>query len=139
MALQIRRRLCESLQKCGNRSSWNTLSFIITRCNNSLHFSVQATLSLSPKFEKEQKPVVSSVTTESEKQQEKGQEQKEPVNASKEKQKTRRDAATQNDLEVGAKLQKLSDFTTVFFGPHPLITTGTRSVKSIQVGDGNIQ
>ncbi|VDO26855.1 unnamed protein product [Onchocerca flexuosa] len=45
----------------------------------------------------------------------------------------------QIDLEAGAKLQKLSDFTTVFFGPHPLITDGTRSVKCVQVGDGNIQ
>uniref|UniRef100_A0A8R1XVB0 Uncharacterized protein n=1 Tax=Onchocerca volvulus TaxID=6282 RepID=A0A8R1XVB0_ONCVO len=132
---QIREQLCESLQKCANRSLWKTLSFVITHYSNSLHFSVQATLPPSPKFGKEQKL---SVIRESEKQQQ-IREQREIANTSKEQQKSKRDTATQIDLEAGANSQKLSGFTTVFFGPHPLITDGTLSVKCVQVGDGNIQ
>ncbi|CAG9530717.1 unnamed protein product [Cercopithifilaria johnstoni] len=58
--IQIRRRLCASLQKCTNRLHWKTLSFVINHCGNSLQFSIQATVSPSLKFEKEQKPPVSS-------------------------------------------------------------------------------
>lgn len=56
MAVQIRERLCASLQKCSNRSHWKALSFAITHYGNALHFSVQATVSPLLKSEKEQTP-----------------------------------------------------------------------------------
>ncbi|VBB30059.1 unnamed protein product [Acanthocheilonema viteae] len=65
---EIRERLCASLQKCANRLHWKTLSFIITHYSSSLQFSIQATVSPSMKFEKEQKlPVLSSIQEEKEK------------------------------------------------------------------------
>lgn len=45
----------------------------------------------------------------------------------------------QINLEVGTELEKLSTSTTVLFGPYSLIKDGRRSVKCVQVGDGNIK
>ncbi|EFO20847.1 hypothetical protein LOAG_07643 [Loa loa] len=67
------------------------------------------------------------------------QKQKEKSNISKGQQNGKRDAATQVDMEAGKGLQKLSGFTTVLFGPYPLIRGGMQSVKCVQVGEGHIQ
>ncbi|CAG9530718.1 unnamed protein product [Cercopithifilaria johnstoni] len=67
------------------------------------------------------------------------QEQKQTPNATNEQQKGKRDVAIQIDLKDGTELEKLSAFTTVFFGPFSLIRDGKQSVKCVQVGDGNIK
>uniref|UniRef100_A0A915Q4E2 Uncharacterized protein n=1 Tax=Setaria digitata TaxID=48799 RepID=A0A915Q4E2_9BILA len=113
--------------------------------------------SLASKSEKEQKPI-----KESEEQQEQiepiairklkestnsiislqyqVQEQKQILeHGFKGQQKIERDAATQTNFEWGTELQELSGFTTVFFGPHPVIRDGRRFVRSIQVGDGHVR
>ncbi|VDK75878.1 unnamed protein product [Litomosoides sigmodontis] len=68
------------------------------------------------------------------------QEVKQTPIASSEQRSARRDVATQIDFKVGTELEKLSTSTTVLFGPYSLIRDGrSRSVKCIQIGDGNIK